>query len=139
MSDNKTTMLRLYEEVFNAGDLEAIDEIVAEDFVEHEELPPGIPQGKGAPRALVTMMRGAFPDFHAAVEEMLEDGNKVITRVRFSGTHQGEFMGIPPTGNRFDIPVIDIVEFRDGKGIAHWGIMDQAGMMQQLGVGGPPA
>ena len=139
MSDNKTTMLRLYEEVFNAGNLEAIDEIVADDFVEHEELPPGIPQGKGAPPALVTTMRAAFPDFHAAVEEMLEDGNKVITRVRFSGTHQGEFMGIPPTGKRFDIPVIDIVEFRDGKGIAHWGLMDQAGMMQQLGVGGPPA
>ena len=139
MSYNKTTMLRLYEEVFNAGNLEAIDEIVADDFVEHEVLPPGIPQGRGAPQALVTMMRGAFPDFHATVEEMLEDGNKVITRVRFSGTHQGEFMGIPPTGKRFDIPVIDIVEFRDGKGIAHWGIMDQAGMMQQLGVGGPPA
>ena len=139
MSDNKATMLRLYEEVFSGGNLEVIDELLADDFVEHEELPPGIPQGKGAPRALVTMMRGAFPDFHAAVEEMLEDGDKVITRARFSGTHQGEFMGIPPTGKRFDIPVIDIVEFRDGKGIAHWGIMDQAGMMQQLGVGGPPA
>jgi steroid delta-isomerase-like uncharacterized protein len=139
MSDNKATMLRLYEEVFSGGNLEAIDELLADDFVEHEELPPGIPQGKGAPRALATMMRGAFPDFHVAVEEMLEDGNKVITRARFSGTHQGEFMGIPPTGKRFDIPVIDIVEFRDGKGIAHWGIMDQAGMMGQLGVGGPPA
>jgi steroid delta-isomerase-like uncharacterized protein len=139
MSDNKATMLRLYEEVFNGGNLETIDELLADDFVEHEELPPGIPQGKGAPRALVTMMRGAFPDFHAAVEEMLEDGNKVITRARFSGTHQGEFMGIPPTGKRVDIPVIDIVEFRDGKAVAHWGIMDQAGMMQQLGVGGPPA
>jgi steroid delta-isomerase-like uncharacterized protein len=139
MSDNKTTMLRLYEEVFNGGQLEVIDELIADDFVDHEELPPGMPRGKEAPREMTSMMRGAFPDFHATVEDMLEDGDKVITRARFSGTHQGEFMGIPPTGNRIDIPVIDIVEFRDGKAIAHWGLMDQAAMMGQLGVGGPPA
>jgi steroid delta-isomerase-like uncharacterized protein len=139
MSDNKATMLSVYEEVFNGGNLELIDELIADDFVDHEELPPGMPGGKEAPRAMTSMMRGAFPDFHVAVEEMLEDGNKVITRARFSGTHQGEFMGIPPTGNRFDIPVIDIVEFRGGKAIAHWGLMDQAKMMEQLGIGGPPA
>jgi steroid delta-isomerase-like uncharacterized protein len=139
MSDNKAVMLRLYEEVFSQGNIDLIDEIMAEDFVEHEELPPGIPQGKGAPRALATLLREAFPDFRATAEEMLEDGDKVITRARFSGTHQGEFMGIPATGKTVDISVIDIVEFRDGKAVAHWGIMDQAGMMQQLGVGGPPA
>jgi steroid delta-isomerase-like uncharacterized protein len=139
MSDDKATMLQLYEEVFSQGNFDLGDELLADDFVEHEELPPGIPQGKEAPRALMTMMRGAFPDFHAAVEEMLQDGNKVITRARFSGTHEGEFRGIPPTGKRFDIPVIDIVEFRDGKAIAHWGVMDMAGMMAQLGVSGSPA
>jgi steroid delta-isomerase-like uncharacterized protein len=139
MSDNKATMLRVYEEVFSQGDLDLLDELLADDFVEHEELPPGIPQGKEAPRALMSMMRGAFPDFRVAVEEMLEDGDKVITRARFSGTHEGEFMGIPATGKRFDIAVIDIIEFRDGKGVAHWGVMDMAGMMQQLGIGGPPA
>ena len=139
MPDNKATMSRIYEEVFSQGDLGLIDELLADDFVEHEELPPGVPQGKGAPRAMMTMMRGAFPDFHARVEELLEDGDKVIARVRFSGTHRGEFMGIPATGKRFDIAVIDIIEFRDGKGVAHWGVMDMAGMMEQLGVGGPPA
>jgi steroid delta-isomerase-like uncharacterized protein len=139
MSDNKATMLRIYDEVFSQGDFDIGDEILADDFVEHEELPPGIPPGKAAPRALMTMMRSAFPDFHAAVEELLEDGDKVIARVRFSGTHQGEFMGIPATGKSFDIAVIDIIEFRDGKASAHWGVMDMAGMMAQLGIGGPPA
>ena len=139
MPDNKATMSRIYEEVFSQGDLGLIDELLADDFVEHEELPPGVPQGKGAPRAMMTMMRGAFPDFHARVEELLEDGDKVIARVRFSGTHRGEFMGIPATGKRFDIAVIDIIEVRDGKGVAPWGVMDMAGMMEQLGVGGPPA
>ena len=139
MSDNKATMLRLYDEVFSQGDFDLGDELLADDFVEHEEAPPGIPPGKAAPRTLMTMMRAAFPDFHAAAEELLEDGDKVIARARFSGTHQGEFMGIPATGKRFDIAVIDIIEFRDGKAIAHWGVMDMAGMMEQLGVGGPPA
>jgi len=139
MSDLKAIMQRAYDELFSQGRLSLVDELLADEFIEHEELPPGVPQGKEGLRALVTMMHSEFPDFRATVEEMLQDGNKVITRARFSGTHRGEFMGIPPTGKRFDIPVIDIVEFRDGKGIAHWGIMDMAGMMQQLGVGGPPA
>ena len=139
MSENKAVILRLYDEVFSQGNIDLIDELMADDFVEHEELPPGIPPGKEAPIAFLGMFRAAFPDFRATVEEMLEDGDKVITRARFSGTHQGEFMGIPATGNAFDVAVIDIVEFRDGKAVAHWGVMDQAGMMQQLGVGGPPA
>ena len=75
----------------------------------------------------------------SATVPALRDGDKVIVRARFSGTHQGEFMDIPGTGKRFDIAVIDIIEFRDGKGVAHWGVMDMAGMMEQLGVGGPPA
>ena len=139
MHDNKATTLRLYDEVFSKGDFDLGDELLSDDFVEHEELPPGIPSGKAAPRTLMTMMRDAFPDFQATVEELLEDGDKVIARVRFSGTHQGEFMGIPSTGRQFDIVAIDILEFRDGLAVAHWGVMDMAGMMEQLGVGGPPA
>jgi steroid delta-isomerase-like uncharacterized protein len=137
--DNKATMRRIYDEIISGRNLEAIDALLADDFVEHEELPPGMPSGKEAPKVMGAMMRAAFPDFRATVEEMLEDGDKVIARVRFSGTHQGEFMGIPPTGNRFDVPVIDIIEFRGGRAIAHWGVMDMGRMMQQLGVGAPPA
>jgi steroid delta-isomerase-like uncharacterized protein len=139
MSDNKAVMRRVYEEVFSGGDFSAADELMTDDFVEHEDLPPGIPPGREAPQALVSMMRSAFPDFRATVEEMLEDGDKVITRARFSGTHEGEFMGIPATGRTFDIAVIDIVAFRDGKVAEHWGVMDMAALMQQLGIGGPPA
>jgi steroid delta-isomerase-like uncharacterized protein len=138
MSDLKAAMLRFYEEVFNQARYDVIDDLVADDFIEHEQLPPGISAGKDAPRELVTMMRSAFPDFRASVEEVLQDGNKVITRLRFSGTHQGEFMGIAPSGGRFDVPAIDIVEFRDGKAVAHWGVTDTAAMMEQLGIGGPP-
>ena len=139
MSDLKALMTRIVEEAFNQGDLDAFEELISDDFVEHEDLPPDMPQGKAAPRAMVTMMRDGFSDFRVAVEDMLQDGNKVVTRSRFSGTHDGEFMGIPPTGKRFDVAVIDIIEFRNDQAIAHWGVMDNAAMMEQLGVAGPPA
>ena len=138
MSDLKATMQRVYDEVFSEGNIDLVDELLHEDFVEHEELPPGIPQGRGAPKAYTTMFRSAFPDLKVTVDEMLQDGDKVITRCRWSGTHHGEFMGIPPTGNSFEIGGIDIVEFKDGRGIGHWGVLDAAGIMEQLGVTGPP-
>lgn len=139
MSDLKALMSRIIDEAFNRGDFDVFDELISDDFVEHEELPPGVPQGKAAPREMIAMMRAAFPDLHVTVEDMLQDGSKVVTRSRFAGTHEGEFMGIPPTGKGFDIPVIDIVEFREDKAVAHWGVMDNAAMMEQLGVAGPPA
>ena len=139
MSELKALMARIIDELFNRGDFDVFDELISDDFVEHEALPPGVPQGKAAPREMITMMRAAFPDFQVTVEDMLQDGSKVVTRSRFAGSHQGEFMGIPPTGNRFDIPVIDIVEFNGDKAVAHWGVMDNATMMEQLGLGGPPA
>ena len=139
MSDLKALMTRIVEEAFNQGDLDAFEELISDDFVEHEDLPPDVPQGKAAPRAMITMMRDGFSDFRVTVEDMLQDGNKVITRSRFTGTHDGEFMGIPPTGKKFDVAVIDIIEFRNDQAIAHWGVMDNAAMMEQLGVAGPPA
>jgi len=139
MSDIQAVMRRIYGEVFTEGNVDVVDEVMHEDFVEHEELPLGIPPSREAPKAMTAMMRSAFPDCRADVEELLQDGNKVIARARFSGTHQGEFMGMPATGNRFDINVIDIIEFEGDKAIGHWGLMDTAKMMEQLGVGDPPA
>lgn len=135
MSDMQAITQRIYDEVFTQGDIDVIDEVMHPDFVEHEELPPGIPPGREAPKAMTAMMRSAFPDFRADVHEMLQDGNKVIARARFSGTHQGDFMGMPATGNKFDINVIDILEFDGDQAIGHWGLMDMAKMMQQLGAG----
>ena len=137
MSDLKASAQQLYDEVINGRRLDLIDELLSDDFVEHEELPPGMPGGKEAPRAMFTMMRGAFPDFRFDVKEILQDGNKVVVRARATGTHEGEFMGMAPTGNTFEMGLIDIMEFEDGKMAAHWGLMDMAALMRQLG--GPPA
>ena len=76
------------------------------------------------------------PTSQMTIEDTIVEGDKVVTRVRATGTHQGDFMGIPATGNRIDVPLIDIARIRDGKIAEHWGVMDGAAMMQQLGVGG---
>ena len=137
MSDLKVLARRIYDEVFNEGNLDLIDELLHDDFVEYEQI-PGLPNGKEAPKVFMTMARNAFPDFRMTVQDVLQDGNKVIVRARASGTHEGEFMGMPATGKQFDIAVIDIMEYDGDKAIGHWGVMDMAAMMNQLGVGGPP-
>jgi predicted ester cyclase len=132
--DNKALARRLYEEVIGQRKLDLLDEIVAADFTEHEEL-PGMPnKGPAAPRAAFEMFLGGFPDMAFTAEDMIAEGDKVAARVRVTGTHTGEFMGIPPTGRSIDIETIDIIEVGDGKAVAHWGVMDQAAMMQQLGL-----
>jgi len=131
---NKALMRQMVEEVFNRGNISLIDQFLAPDFVEHEELPPGIPAGSEGVKQLTTMFRGAFPDFKATIDDMIAEGDKVVIRQTWSGTHKGEFMGIPPTGKSVAFGVIDIVRMAGGKGVEHWGQMDSMGMMQQLGV-----
>ena len=136
VEDNKALANRIYNEAINEGNLDLFDELVAEDAVEHEEF-PGMPnRGPAAPKAFFTMFSAAFPDLHMTVNELIAEGDKVVARATVSGTHKGEFMGIPPTAKSFEVQVIDIVEIHDGKVTAHWGVMDQAKMMEQLGLGG---
>jgi len=131
---NKALVRRLMEEVFDRGNISLIDELFAPDFVEHEELPPGIPAGSEGVKQMSTMFRSAFPDFKATIDDMIAEGDKVVVRGTWSGTHKGEFMGIPPTGKRVSFGVIDIVRIAGGKFVEHWGQMDNMGLMQQLGL-----
>lgn len=80
------------------------------------------------------MFRDGFPDLRATVEDALEEGDRVAARVRFIGTHEGEFMGVPPSGNKVDIEMIDIVRIVDGKASEHWGVTDHMALMQQIGA-----
>ncbi|MBE7471500.1 MAG: ester cyclase [Anaerolineae bacterium] len=131
---NKALVRQMVEEVFNRGNMSMADEFLAPDFVEHEELPPGIPPGREAPKVLFTMLRSAFPDFKATIEHLIAEGDEIVLRMTWTGTHEGEFMGIPPTGKRISINVIDILGMAEGKCVEHWGVMDSMAMMQQLGV-----
>ncbi len=138
--DHAATMRRMYERI-NAGDVDGFCEFLAEDFVEHEET-PGLPPTKEGVKQFFRMYIAGFPDMRMDPQDILASGDKVVTRARGTGTHQGEFMGLPPTGKRVDIDLIDIVRFGDdGLAHEHWGVFDALKMMQQLGAipEGPPA
>ena len=130
---NKAIMRRIYDEVFSNGNLAVVDELVVKDVIEHEEGP----QGSEGLKQTVTMFRTAFPDLQFSVEDMIAEGDKVVSRITMRGTHKGEFMGIPATDKTFAVQVIDIIRFANGKAVEHWGVTDSAAMMQQLGAAPP--
>jgi len=134
--DLKTLAQEFYDGI-NHGDLSMVDTHVAEDFIDHEEF-PGIPPNKAGVRQFFEMMRSAFPDFHMTVHEILAEGDKVVVRMAIGGTHRGAFLGVPPTNKQVNVEGIDIIRVRDERAVEHWGVMDVAAMMQQLGVAAGP-
>jgi steroid delta-isomerase-like uncharacterized protein len=138
--DHAATARRLYDLV-NGGDIEGFARHLADDFVEHEET-PGLAPTKDGVKAFFRIQIAAFPDLRMDVEDVVASGEKVVTRVRFTGTNRGEFMGMPATGKSVDVQLIDMFRFGDdGLLHEHWGVLDAMAMMQQLGVvpAGPPA
>ena len=138
--DHAATMRRAYD-LLNAGDVDGFGDLLADDFVEHEEL-PGLAPTKEGIKDFFKMYLAAFPDLRMDAEDVLASGDKVVARLRATGTHEGEFLGIPATGKSFDVQLVDIIRFGDdGLAHEHWGVFDTMAMMQQLGVVpvGPPA
>jgi len=130
---NKTTLLKLIEEGFNKGNLSAVDETVAEGSREHQR---GNSDGPEGTKEVIETLRGWFPDFEMTAEDVVAADDKVWARFVARGTNLGSFMGHPPTGRKVRIDVIDIVRFRHGKIVEHWGVPDQLGVMIQLGFVG---
>src|SRR5262245_59773986 len=138
--NHEATMRRSYE-CLNAHDVDGFGDLLADDFVEHEGL-PGMPPTKEGVKDMFVMYFAACPDLHFDVQDVLSDGDKVVARAQCSGTNEGEFMGMPATGKRFEVQEIDIVRFgEDGLGHEHRGVFDAMAMMQQLGAtpSGAPA
>ena len=132
--DHAATMERAYE-LINAGDIDGFGALLADDFVEHEQS-PGLAPTRDGVMNFFRMYVAAFPDLRMTPEDVLASGDKVVVRVRATGTHEGEFMGVPATGKSIDVQAIDIVRFGDdGLAHEHWGVFDAMTMMQQLGVG----
>jgi predicted ester cyclase len=131
--ENKALFRRTYEELLNQGNLAVADELIASDFINHEA-PPGRDRGPESMRGLATMLRTAFPDLHFTIEELVAEGDVVAGRLTMSGTHEGPLMGMPPTGRLVRQDHMHFVRLRDGKAIEHWGLRDDLGMMQQMGV-----
>lgn len=130
---HKATLRRLDDEVFNKGNLSIIDEVVAEDFVNHDPF-PGEPPGREGFKQVATMLRAAFSDLHLTHEEMIAEGDIVAERFTMRGTHTGPFLGLPPTGRQVTMRGIDMLRFVDGKVVARWARTDDLGLMHQLNV-----
>jgi steroid delta-isomerase-like uncharacterized protein len=130
---NIATLDRFVEEVVNQGKYEVCDEIVEENFVELDPL-PGQQQGREGLKDVIRMMRTAFPDIHWVIVETVASGDKVVSRFKWTGTHRGDFMGIPATGQKVMVPGVVIDRLNGGKMADSRILMDTLGMMQQLGM-----
>jgi steroid delta-isomerase-like uncharacterized protein len=126
------TMARFYDSV-NARDVEAFMGELADDFVEHDEMPGLTPDKAGVRRSFESLL-SAFPDLRFEVEDIFAADDKGVARIRITGTHEGEFIGIPATGRPIDVRGIDIIRFAEGKAVEHWGMSDMLKLLQQLGV-----
>jgi steroid delta-isomerase-like uncharacterized protein len=131
-SHNKRIARRAIEEVYTGGNLDMVDELVTSDIVAHS---PGVDfHGVGELKQFVQSLREAFPDLRMTVEDQVAEGHKVVTRWIARGTHEGSFLGIPPTGKTGTMTGVEIDRFVDGKVSECWTSADYLGLMQQLGA-----
>jgi steroid delta-isomerase-like uncharacterized protein len=138
--ENKAVVRRWFSEVVSKGDMSSLDEICAvchPSFVMVQGVIEPAPQGISGLKDLVSRFRTAFPDLTATVDEQIAEGDKVVSRLTMSGTHQGEFMGMPATGKSFTVKGASIWEVRGGQLISEWVSWDSMSMLQQLGVTAP--
>ncbi|NJD78630.1 MAG: ester cyclase [Candidatus Methanoperedens sp.] len=136
MSTNEQLFRIIIEDGFSKGDVTVLDRHASSDFVEHQYgfNPPNAEGVKERIRSL----HNAFPDFSMTIEDLVTDSDKVWGRMTARGTQKKQFGPIPPTGKKFEITVIDIMRFKDGKLIEHWGVADRLALMEQLGMKPPP-
>ena len=131
--ENKNLYQRMTTEIWNKGNLDAIDQFFAPDVIIHSA-PPEWPTGSAGVKATVSMWRGALPDFELTSEFVVGEGDKVANYWTISGTHSGELMGVPATGNRIEIYGMSLVRIEGGKIVEIWSASDQLGLMRTLGV-----
>ena len=132
--ENKAIARRFYIEVAGQGNLSLIDELVAEDFVDHNAPGPDIAPGREGLKQVFTAFGSAFPDMKGTLDDQVAEGDKVVSRMTFTGTHQGDYLGMPATGKSFSIEAVEIFRFEGGMIAERWGQADRIGMMQQLGL-----
>jgi steroid delta-isomerase-like uncharacterized protein len=133
METNKALVRRWAEEVLSKGNLNAIDELFASDYVDHTN-PPDWPLGREGHKQIVTLYHAAFPDFLYTVEHEVAEGDMVAVRGTYHGTHQGAFFGIAPTGTQITTTGMHLFRIAEGRIAEHWCNNDDLGVMRQLGV-----
>ena len=133
MADYKEMAKRWYGEVVSGGKTELIDELCAPDFVDHDPL-PGTSADLAGIKEFVAQIRAAFPDLQVSVDDLIGEGDRLAVRSTMRGTHEGDFMGIPATGKKVEVSNYDFVRFENDQAAEHWGVIDSAALMEQLGM-----
>lgn len=131
--ENIDLVRRFVEEAQSRHNLAAVDEYLTPDFTDYS-VPAGLPPTREGVKLQFAGFFQALPDLHAIIHEQIADDDRVVTRKTLRGTHQGELMGIPPTGKTIDIEVIDILTIREGKIVSHRNMVDHLGLIRQLGA-----
>lgn len=128
---NKAVLARFYEEFWCNGNVDVIDELLAEDYIDHQPI-EGLPSGKAGFEEMIRLWRAGFPDMKERIDDLIAEDDKVVGRFTFTGTHTGEFFGVLPTGRRVSMTGIDVVRIRDGKITEFWYAEQLHGLFQQL-------
>ncbi len=138
LDEMKAFVRRHDEDVINRKDLSVLERDLSPDYVDHSAM-PGTPTGMTGAKAMLSMIHGAFPDLKATIEDAIAEGDKVVVRKSWTGTHEGEFMGVAPTGKRVSFEGIVIWRIAAGQLVERWASIDRFAIMQQLGVLPRPA
>jgi predicted ester cyclase len=131
-AENKVLYRRFIEEGFNQGLLATLDEVLAAGYVDYDA-PPGTPAGPDGIKQIVSLFRAAFPDLHIDIEEQVAEGDVVCSRLRTTGTHQGELFGMPANGTRITMTGLTMVRVVKGQLVEGWVKNDMLGLLQQIG------
>lgn len=133
LEQNKTLVRRLLEDDISRGDMATAEAIIAPNFVDHTN-PPGMQHGLEGHTAIVALFRAAFPDQWWQIEDLIAEGDRVVARTTMTGTHRGDFFGIPATNRAVSVGGIHILRIADDRIAEHWGNNDDLGLMRQLGM-----
>ncbi len=137
MADTREVVQRVFDDIINKGDVDAADELLAEEFVDHG--PMGDLHGREAVKGLFRQWLSAVPDAHCTVDNVIVEGDLAAWLVRTTGTHSGDGLGFPATGTSFETVAVNMGRFRDGVAVEHWSEQGLFSMLVQIGVVGVPS
>jgi steroid delta-isomerase-like uncharacterized protein len=131
--DSKDVIKRLFDEVLNGDRRDLLDEMIADDYLEHNPVPGQLPGSEGI-RLKLEAFRAAFHDLYFDLEEIISEGSMVAVCYHWEATNKGDFMAIPATGRRVSVRGMDFYRVKGGKIVEHWDSVDQLGLLRQLGA-----
>lgn len=134
LADNKRIAQRYFEEVWNQGRLDLLDELLTPDYVNHTPSTPNPPRGPAGLKPIVAAIRTGFPDLHFRIEDVIVTDDRAVIRTVMTGTHRGNLFGIAPTGRSVAVNQINIERIVEGRIAEHWRVTDELSLMRQLGV-----